>query len=115
MKGIMLGALAGAALVWLTIAAVEPDNEVFAQRVVPQQPTGSSNGLIAVSAPAANGGQLITVIDPNHRAMGVYRVDAATGKLALCSVRNIHWDLQMMYLNNEPPLPQEIRSLLEPR
>ncbi len=110
-----MGAFAGAALVWVTIAAVEPNNEVFAQRPVAYEPAGSSNGLIALSAAGADGSQLVTVIDPNRRAMGVYRVDAATGKLALCSVRNIHWDLQMMYLNNEQPLPQEIRSLLEPR
>jgi len=47
--------------------------------------------------------------------MGVYRVDSVSGKITLCSVRNIHWDLQMIYLNNENPLPQEIRALLEQR
>jgi len=45
----------------------------------------------------------------------VYRVESATGKIELKSVRRIHWDLQMTNLNTEKPLPQEIRSLLEQR
>jgi hypothetical protein len=47
--------------------------------------------------------------------MGVYRIDAVTGKIGLKSVRNLYWDLQMTYHNNEPPLPQEIEKLLEQR
>ena len=68
-----------------------------------------------MAAPAGEKSQLITVLDPRQHVMCVYHVDLATGKIALRSVRNIHWDLQMMYLNNESPLPLEIRSLLEPR
>jgi len=47
--------------------------------------------------------------------MSVYHIELATGKIALRSVRNIHWDLQMTEFNSADPLPREIRSLLEPR
>ncbi|HUT13395.1 MAG TPA: hypothetical protein VMY42_23105 [Thermoguttaceae bacterium] len=115
MKGAVLGALVGAGLVLAVAGGLEHRNEVFAQRMTSYEQPGENGGLIALSSPAADKGQLITVIDPKQRAMSVYRVDSVTGKIALCSVRNIHWDLQMIYLNNESPFPQEIRSLLEQR
>ena len=59
--------------------------------------------------------QMLTVVDPRQRVLSVYHIELATGKIALKSVRNIQWDLQMTDLNNEKPFPQEIRSLLEQR
>jgi hypothetical protein len=35
------------------------------------------------------------------------------GDITLKSVRNIHWDLQMVEFNTEAPLPREIRSMLD--
>ena len=58
---------------------------------------------------------MLTVVDPRQRVLCVYHIDLATGKIALKSVRNIQWDLQINDLNNENPLPQEIRSLLDQR
>jgi hypothetical protein len=46
----------------------------------------------------------------------VYQVDPRSGAIALKSVRNIHWDLQMDEFNSGGnPSPKEIRSLLEQR
>ena len=45
----------------------------------------------------------------------LWGLDSATGKIALRSVRNIHYDLQMSEFNGEAPLPREIRLLLEQR
>jgi hypothetical protein len=52
----------------------------------------------------------VVVVDPQQRSLAVYHVDLATGKLALKSVRNVTWDLQMRDYNTEDPLPQDIRS-----
>jgi len=43
--------------------------------------------------------------------LAVYHVDKATGEIALRSVRNITWDLQMVEFNSGKPLPQDIRNL----
>jgi len=71
--------------------------------------------LIAVATTVADKFQQLTVIDPKRQVMSVYHIHPATGKIALRSVRNIQWDLQLTYLDNEGLLPQEIQSLLETR
>jgi hypothetical protein len=47
--------------------------------------------------------------------MSVYHIDRQTGEIALRSVRNVAWDLQMEEFNGVSPSPREIRSLLEQR
>jgi hypothetical protein len=56
---------------------------------------------------------IVTVVDPRQRAMAIYHVDRATGEIALKSVRNLTWDLQMVQYNSGNPLPQDIRSGLQ--
>lgn len=70
-------------------------------------------GLIALPFTGSDGASMVTVVDGRQRVMAVYRVDPANGRIKLLSVRNLVYDLQMMHLNGENPLPQEIRSLLE--
>jgi hypothetical protein len=57
--------------------------------------------------------QVVTVIDPRQKVIGVYHVDRATGEITLKSVRNFTWDLQMVEFNSGQPLPQDIRSGLQ--
>lgn len=52
----------------------------------------------------------IVAVDPQNKTLAVYHVDLVTGKLALKSVRNATWDLQMRDFNTAEPLPQDIRS-----
>ena len=114
MKRAVLGSLVCVGLVMAAVGAAGQRGEVFAQRVTPLAPpavTGSE--LIVVPATLADKGQMLTIIDPRQKVVCVYHIDLATGKIALRSVRKIHWDLQMTYMNNENPLPQEIQSLLE--
>src|SRR5271156_6763162 len=59
----------------------------------------STGGLIALACPAGDHRQQLTVVDPNMKVVGVYHIDAATGDIVLKSVRNIHWDLQMVEFN----------------
>jgi len=115
MKKAMLGVLLGAGLLVAVVGQIDQPGEVYAQRTAPYAPAGAGGELIAVPTPAGDRGQLLTVIDPRQQAMGVYHIDVPSGKIKLLSVRNLRWDLQMTYLNNENPLPQEIRALLEQR
>jgi hypothetical protein len=72
------------------------------------QPTGN---LITHVLPTEGGPQAIVVVDPVQRVLAVYHVDKATGEVALRSVRNITWDLQMVEFNSGEPLPQDIRNM----
>ena len=113
MKRAVLGTLLGVGLVTAAVAVAEQRNEVFRQPTTPKAATGSE--LIVVPVSLGNERQMLTVVDPRQRVLSVYHIDLATGKIALKSVRNIQWDLQITSLNNESPLPQEIRSQLEQR
>jgi hypothetical protein len=115
MKRTMLGILLGMGLVMAAAAVAEQRGEALGPRAMPTAPapaavTGSE--LIVVPTSLADR-QMLTVIDPRQRVLSVYHIDLATGKIALKSVRNIQWDLQIEYKDNEPPLPREIRSMLE--
>ena len=68
---------------------------------------------MAFSSETTNGPSQVTLIDAKARTMCVYHVGLADGKITLRSVRNIHWDLEMLEFNGTKPLPQEIRALLE--
>ena len=118
MKQTVLGALVGAGLAIALVGAIDRGSEVFAQRPTGVQApaaqlTPGNGELIVVPMPLNEKGQLLTVIDPRQQVMSVYHIELPSGKIALRSVRNFRWDLQMMYLNNDAPLPQEIRSLLD--
>jgi hypothetical protein len=112
MKTVVLGALAGAALMFLAAGLLDRGSSAYAQRAAPYAQAGADGGLMAIPSGIGEGGQLITVIDARARALGVYRV-AADGKIKLLSVRNIQWDLQVMQLNSDIPLPLEIKTLVE--
>lgn len=95
--------------------ALQP--QAHAQRPMPTIPNPAdrqpaTSELIALSFDAGGGRQHITLIDPRTHMMGVYAIDPATGEIALRSVRNVHWDLQMDEFNGTTPSPREIRSLL---
>jgi predicted methyltransferase len=117
MKRAMLGTLLGAGLTMAAVALAEQRGEMFAQRSTPavSAPAAAGSDLIVVPTSLGEKGQVLTVVDPRQRVVSVYHIDLVSGKIALKSVRNIQWDLQMAYLNNESPLPQEIHSLLEQR
>ena len=117
MRSTMLGWLFIAALV--VVAGFGEDfARVFAQRPgnSSQPSTSTADSLLSHSVELLDGRQQITLIDSRTRAIAVYQVDPRTGALALKSVRNINWDLQMDEFNSGGnPSPKEIRSLLEQR
>jgi hypothetical protein len=117
MKKLGIGLLIGSVLMVAAVAGFGQRSEVFAQRPQSAPAPGASGDLIVL--PIASGdkaqGQLLAVVEPKQQVMSVYRIDANTGKIALRSVRNLRYDLQMTNYNNEAPLPQEIQTLLEQR
>jgi hypothetical protein len=115
MKRVILGALLGMGLVMAAVAVAEPRGEFPVQRVVPAASAPmavAGTELIVVPASLGDKFQMLTVVDPRQRVLSVYHIEMGTGKIALKSVRNMRWDLQISDLNNESPLPQEIQSLL---
>jgi hypothetical protein len=115
MKRVVLGILMGMGLVMAAAAMAEQRGELLPQRGAPAIPAPAAVGAEMIVVPTSLGDkvQMLTVVDPRQRVLSVYHIDMATGKIALKSVRNITWDLQINDLNNENPLPQQIRSLLE--
>jgi|SRR5690606_15285519 len=76
-------------------------------------PGGGSADLITHVLPGGDKYQQLLVIDPRLRVASVYHVETATGVIALRSVRQIHWDLQLAEYNGVNPLPREIRLMLD--
>jgi CubicO group peptidase (beta-lactamase class C family) len=70
-----------------------------------------TSNLITHVLSAEGGPQTVVVVDPSQRVLAVYHVDKTTGEIALRSVRNITWDLEMVEFNSGKPLPQDIRNL----
>ena len=113
MKRVILGTLVGVGFVLTAIAVAEQRGEVVAQG---PNPVASSPGTEMIVVPTAVGdSQMLTIVDPKQHVLGVYRINMMSGRIALVSVRNIQWDLQINDLNTEKPLPLEIRSMLEKR
>lgn len=110
MKTAVLGALVGASLV---LGAVALGQDLASRAGATGTPGAGSPELISLSAVVGDHRQQVVLVDPRERVMGVYQVDGATGEIALRSVRNFHWDLQMLEFNATSPLPREVRSLLE--
>jgi hypothetical protein len=71
--------------------------------------------LVTMASAVSEDRQMLVVIDPRERVLGVYHVNLLTGEVELKSVRNVTWDLQMLEFNGVSPLPREIRSLVEQR
>jgi hypothetical protein len=115
MKQAMLGALVVVGLMAVVLCAFGRNDQALAQQHTAAGPLVGGGDLIVVPMPSGDKGQLLSIVDPRVRMLCVYRVDPVTGKIALKSARNLNWDLQMSYLNNEAPLPQEIQSLLDQR
>jgi len=119
MRRAILGLLVGAGVVTLAVGLLDRRSEVLAQHgATSGQPSPQPiNGgeLIAVPSPVSDKGQMLTVLDPRQQTMGVYWIEATTGKITLRSVRNIRFDLMMTDFNSDNPLPREVRLQLEQR
>ena len=117
MKRTVLGALLGVGLVMVAVAVAQQRGEMPGQRMMPALPAPAAavgSEMIVVPTSLGDKGQMLTLVDPRQRAIGVYHIDLA-GKITLKSVRYIKWDLQITAMNTDSPLPLEVRSGLEQR
>jgi hypothetical protein len=114
MRIVVLGCLAVAVLV-AVVSVVLPDGPAALGQQAPPPRASSDQGLIVLSETVQQQYQQLTVLDPKREVVSIYHVDLATGVIALRSVRNIHWDLQVSDYNGQKPLPREIQALLEQR
>jgi hypothetical protein len=112
MRRMLIGASVGAMLV-IGVTAERGASEAALGGLAPlttASPLQSSELISHVTAAADGQPITVTVIDPRQRVMSIYHVDRATGEIALRSVRNLTWDLQLIEFNSGKPLPQDIRS-----
>jgi hypothetical protein len=115
MRGWMGGLLVGCGIccaLLVGLADAQAPRSASFERPV-QDRTASSPDLLALSHDGGDGRQQITIVDPRQKVMAVYHVDRATGALALKSVRNLQWDLQIEDYNSTSPAPRDIRVLKE--
>lgn len=110
MKAAVIGAFVGALVSAFASGAIPLGAAAHADRSASIQGT---DDLITSTAMTSDNRQLVTIIDPKTRVLAVYVVDGASGNVALKSVRNFHWDLQLVEFNGVNPLPREIQSLIE--
>ena len=102
---------------------VDPQQRVVKSRqtcthsvsVVATTSVAQRDDLIAIAGANVEGQQLILLLDPHRQTLGSYQVDAKTGQIALRSVRNIRWDLEMDEFNGTEPSPEKIQALLRSR
>ncbi|HEY4313520.1 MAG TPA: hypothetical protein VGN12_28975 [Pirellulales bacterium] len=113
MRRVILGALAGAALVYAAVAGGNESGRAWAQRATVSPEV--STGLITHPVQMADGRQMLTIVDPRTQVLGYYQLDPVKGEIVLKGIRNIHWDLQIEEYNGVSPLPSEVRSLVDQR
>ena len=111
MRKALVAALVAAGLVTAIAEWFPRSNPAQAQGSGPS-PTNGELITLLTPMPGEKHQQLL-VIDPRLRVMSVYHIDSATGVIALRSIRQIHWDLQLADYNGVNPLPREIRLMLE--
>ncbi len=102
--------LAAAVMMMAPMSAMLLPQQGLAQRAAPAV---SGGGLVTHSVQVAENRQQLTVIDPQLHVLCVYHIEPSSGQVVLKSVRNIHYDLQMLEFNTPSPQPRDIRALVE--
>jgi hypothetical protein len=117
MRSTTAGLLIGAGLATAVALAfsLRPSGPAQALGAGSTSHVASSENVVVLTLPREGGSEQLVVVDPNQRVMAVYQVDGARGELALTSVRNFRWDLQMDEFNGTSPSPREIRAMLDRR
>lgn len=105
--------LTGAALGWLLGSRGPADGPARVQAGVAGG--GSAPEVVAFTADAVNGGQVLYLIDPKQKVVSLYEFDTKKAKLKLAAVRHYEADQQLSEFNNEPPTVAEIEKLVRQR
>lgn len=80
------------------------------------QPQGMSKQSITMTnVPLPQGGQQVIIMDAQKSVLACYHANVS-GEIALKSIRNISWDLQMQAFNDKSELePDDIQALINKR
>lgn len=81
-----------------------------------EMPQLGTQGLIAFSETVSlpeGPFQQVTLIDPTRKTLCVYHISMTTGQIELKSARKVEWDLQLIFLNSQKPLPQDVQAILQ--
>ena len=111
MRNAALGLVVGVALAVALVVIAGPEHPVHAQS---DRGQGAPGDLIPVSW-TVNGMAYVAIVDPRQRVLSVYEINGTSAAIALKSVRQLHWDLQLEEFNTSTPSPREIRALVERR
>jgi hypothetical protein len=93
-----------------TSAQAQGPEGVTAMPSPPSNAKPGQEGRIQTTTIPMGNYQQVVVLDAERGALAVYHVDAATGRVALRSVRNVYWDLEVAAFNTDDPQPREIRD-----
>lgn len=110
MRRSLFGAVLGVGLVIAVAVGRGTSAPAYAEM---DSPSRSGNELMAQVSATEGQALTVTVVDPKQRVLAVYHVDRSSGAIALKSVRNLTYDLQMVEFNSGNPLPQDIRNGLK--
>src|SRR5262245_12986103 len=109
MRQAVLGFLLGAGLLTAVAVWSAPGNSVLAQHA--RAPAPQESDVIALHwTDDGKHHETVVLVDPQRKAMSVYQIDRASGSVALKSVRQCGWDLQMGGFNESPPFADHIRQ-----
>lgn len=70
------------------------------------------NSQLLMTSTVLETGTQITIIDVKSKAICVYLIERATGRIQFLSTRNAHWDFQLDEYNSGNPTPREIKQLI---
>lgn len=117
MRTAVLGFLFVVGCVIVAVGAGSDRSEPASQRIPwsQLQSTLANADMLVVPASVGERYQQVTLIDPKQRVISVYHIDFASGIITLRSVRNFHYDHQLMQYNGKDPLPEDLKSLVVPR
>jgi len=102
--GLMMGVLACLAMVgWGTVPTVHAQSA---------QDKGSPTAIVQN---AADGTQVVYLLDDSERTLCVYQFDPRKGKLKLAAARHLRADQQLLEFNNEEPHVSDIEKLAHSR
>lgn len=110
MRQAMFGAVVGVSIGWLAASWDMGSGQAYA---IPAQRADGSSGLVTLLSDAGEAQQRVLLVDPRTHAMVTYQIDRESGEIELKSVRNFHWDLQLLEYNGKSPHPEDVRGMLE--
>ena len=102
--GMSVGLLASVALIgWGTSPALRAETAL---------PEGNQTAIVQN---AADGSQVVYLLDGAERTLCVYQYDPRKGKLKLAAARHLRADQQLLEFNNEEPHVSDIEKLARSR